>query len=128
MSRNTAQVYLEEKRRSFFDTITEEHREQTASLEQIAKETINETYREDDPSVADWFKDLVPSSAGVAEYVRELFPSARWIRRYNISWLMGDVIAGTWSTQFVIGSFTINTTKASLLALWSCHKLWLMRS
>jgi sodium-independent sulfate anion transporter 11 len=102
MNWNKAQAYLNEKRRSFFDTTTEERRKQTASLEQIARETINETYHEDDPSVAEWFKDLVPSSAGVAEYVRELFPSARWVRRYNKSWLVGDLIAGKYSAHFVV--------------------------
>lgn len=128
MSGSKAKAYFNEKRRSFFDTTSEERRKQTASLEQIARETINQTYHEDDPSVAEWFKDLVPSSAGVAEYVRELFPSAQWVRRYNVSWLAGDLIAGTSSTHFVVGSLAINTIKASLLALWLCHKLWRMRS
>ncbi|KAJ4368459.1 hypothetical protein N0V83_006816 [Neocucurbitaria cava] len=67
---------------------------QTASLEKIARETIGSTYLEEDPSVAEWFRGLVPSSRGVAEYVDELFPSARWVRRYNVSWLVGDAIAG----------------------------------
>jgi sodium-independent sulfate anion transporter 11 len=100
MSGNKVQAYLNEKRRSLFDTTTEERRKQTASLEQIARETINETYHEDDPSVAEWFKDLVPSSTGVAEYVCELFPSARWVRGYNKSWLVGDLIAGKYSSHF----------------------------
>ncbi|KAH7356096.1 sulfate transporter family-domain-containing protein [Pyrenochaeta sp. MPI-SDFR-AT-0127] len=67
---------------------------QTASLEQIARETIGATFLEEDPSVAEWFRELVPSSHGVTEYVRELFPSARWVRRYNVHWLVGDAIAG----------------------------------
>jgi sodium-independent sulfate anion transporter 11 len=68
--------------------------ENTASFEQIAKETMGETYLEEDPSVAEWFRGLVPSSHGVAEYVRELFPCAKWVRRYNLQWLLGDAIAG----------------------------------
>ncbi|CAO2655048.1 Nn.00g117810.m01.CDS01 [Neocucurbitaria sp. VM-36] len=67
---------------------------QTDSLEKIARETIGTTYLEEDPSVAEWFRDLVPSSHGVAEYVDDLFPSARWVRRYNVHWLVGDAIAG----------------------------------
>lgn len=68
--------------------------ENTASFEQIARETMGETYLEEDASVAEWFRDLVPSSHGVAEYVRELFPCAKWVRRYNLQWLLGDAIAG----------------------------------
>ncbi|KAH8724846.1 sulfate permease-like protein, partial [Phaeosphaeriaceae sp. PMI808] len=87
-------TYLAKKARSVFAVSSEEHRRHRVSLEQIARETINQTYQEDDPSVSEWFRDLVPSSAGVAEYVTELFPSAQWVRRYNVHWLMGDVIAG----------------------------------
>lgn len=94
MSVSKSTAYLNRKAKSFFDTTTEERRKQTASLEQIARETINQTYHEDDPSVAEWFRDLIPSSAGVAEYVSELFPSAHWVRRYNVQWLIGDLIAG----------------------------------
>jgi sodium-independent sulfate anion transporter 11 len=73
---------------------SEGRRKNTASMEQLARETIGQTYLEEDPSVAEWFRGLVPSSHGVAEYVKELFPSAQWIRRYNLHWLLGDVIAG----------------------------------
>jgi hypothetical protein len=88
-------VYVKNKTTAFFDSSSEESRKRTASLEQIARETINSTYHEDDPSVAEWFQGLVPSSADVAEYLSELFPSAQWIRRYNLHWLGGDIIAGT---------------------------------
>jgi sodium-independent sulfate anion transporter 11 len=77
-----------------FNTSSDQRRKTTTSLEQIARETINQTYCEDDPSVAEWFRDLVPSSAGVAEYVSEVFPAARWVRRYNARWLVGDLVAG----------------------------------
>jgi sodium-independent sulfate anion transporter 11 len=88
-------TYVKHKATAAFNSSLEESRKRTASLEQIARETINQTYHEDDPSVAEWFQGLVPSSAGIAEYVSELFPSAQWIRRYNMHWLGGDIIAGT---------------------------------
>jgi sodium-independent sulfate anion transporter 11 len=75
-------------------TFSEDRSKQTAALRQTANDTIGETYIEEDPSVAEWFREMVPSSQGVAEYVRELFPSARWMRRYNLHWLAGDAIAG----------------------------------
>jgi len=94
MSGSKLKTYLSRKATAAFNVSSEQRRKTTASLEQIARETINQTYCEDDPSVAEWFRGLVPSSAGVAEYVSELFPSARWVRRYNVPWLIGDVIAG----------------------------------
>lgn len=94
MSESKLKMYLSKKATAVFSASSEERRKHTASLEQIARETINQTYQEDDPSVSEWFRGLVPSSAGVAEYVSELFPSAQWVRRYNVHWLVGDVIAG----------------------------------
>jgi sodium-independent sulfate anion transporter 11 len=96
MSAAKVRTYLGHKANALFHSSPEEQErhKQTASLEQIARETINSTYHEDDPSVAEWFQGLVPSSAGVAEYVSELFPSAQWVRRYNIHWLTGDLVAG----------------------------------
>ncbi|TDL27441.1 high affinity sulfate permease [Rickenella mellea] len=42
-----------------------------------------------------WFSnlevDLKQDSIG---YVKSVFPIARWIRRYNLGWLSGDVVAG----------------------------------
>ncbi|KAH7088757.1 sulfate permease-like protein [Paraphoma chrysanthemicola] len=94
MSGSKIKTYLSKKATTAFGISSQERSRKTASLEQIARETINQTYHEDDPSVAEWFRGLVPSSAGVAEYVTELFPSAQWVRRYNVHWLVGDVIAG----------------------------------
>lgn len=97
MSGNKLKIYLSEKATNAFSTssYTKRRQRKTASLEQIARETINQTYCEEDPSVTEWFQGLVPSSSGVAEYVSELFPSAQWVRRYNLHWLAGDLIAGT---------------------------------
>src|SRR5437868_1062583 len=36
------------------------------------------------------------------KYVESLFPIARWIGRYNTSWLYGDVIAGLTAGAVVI--------------------------
>ena len=77
-----------------FPTFAEDRSAQTETLKNVAHETIGETYIEEDPSVADWFRECLPTSQDAAEYVRELFPSARWIRRYNLHWLAGDAIAG----------------------------------
>jgi sodium-independent sulfate anion transporter 11 len=79
-------------------TFSEDRSAQTTSLKSIAHDTFGETYIEEDPSVAEWFRECIPTSHGAAEYVRELFPSARWLRRYNLHWLAGDAIAGMHKT------------------------------
>lgn len=86
----------------FLPTFSEDRSAQRTSLKDIAHETVGETYIEEDPSVAEWFREFIPTSHGVAEYVRELFPSAQWLRRYNSHWLAGDAIAGMYRT---LGSF-----------------------
>jgi sodium-independent sulfate anion transporter 11 len=95
-------AYLIGKAAETFNASSTKRSQHKSSLEQIARDTINQTYIEDDPSVAEWFCDLVPSSAGIAEYVHELFPSVQWMRRYNLHWLMGDVIAGMSSPNYCI--------------------------
>ncbi|CAA9961975.1 Sulfate permease protein [Pyrenophora teres f. maculata] len=78
----------------FLPTFAENSDARAASFANIAHDTIGDTYIEEDPSVLEWFRELVPTSQGVADYARGLFPSARWIRRYNVHWLTGDAIAG----------------------------------
>ena len=65
-------------------------------LEKRARDFIDpaEIYLEDEPSIAEWLKDLVPTGAGVAQYSQSLFPPISWLKRYNASWLLGDMIAG----------------------------------
>ncbi|KAH7016777.1 sulfate transporter family-domain-containing protein [Ilyonectria destructans] len=65
-------------------------------LDERAKKALApaDIYLEDEPSVAEWFKELAPSKAGAIQYVQNLFPFATWISRYGLNWLLGDVIAG----------------------------------
>lgn len=83
---------------------SEDRSAQTATLTDIANETIGESFIEEDPSVAEWFRSFVPTSSAVAEYIREVFPSARWIRRYNLHWLVGDAIAGKCSRYYELSA------------------------
>jgi sodium-independent sulfate anion transporter 11 len=52
------------------------------------------SFVEDEPHVKDALLALIPTPAGVARYVKSLFPFLSWIFHYNFSWLLGDVIAG----------------------------------
>ncbi|PGH18638.1 hypothetical protein AJ79_00417 [Helicocarpus griseus UAMH5409] len=53
-----------------------------------------DTYVEEEPSSAEWLRDLVPTSHEVVQYFINLFPFLRWITRYNLQWLIGDLVAG----------------------------------
>jgi sodium-independent sulfate anion transporter 11 len=62
--------------------------------ESNTKENDMETYNEEDPTVCQWLKDAVPSVTDVKTYTLSLFPCINWIPRYNLQWLIGDVVAG----------------------------------
>ena len=51
-------------------------------------------YTEDEPSSADWLREQLPNSREVVQYIAKLFPFTGWILRYNVQWLMGDLVAG----------------------------------
>jgi sodium-independent sulfate anion transporter 11 len=53
-----------------------------------------ERYSEQDPSIRDFIHEHWPTGSGVAKYIRSLFPFLSWIFHYNLTWLLGDFIAG----------------------------------
>jgi sodium-independent sulfate anion transporter 11 len=53
-----------------------------------------DSYIEDEPRVADWFKSVIPGRKAVVQYFIDLFPFLKWITRYNAQWFMGDLVAG----------------------------------
>lgn len=53
-----------------------------------------DTYVEDEPSAIDWIRELVPERSFYLRYLRSLFPFTTWIMRYNVQWLIGDLVAG----------------------------------
>ncbi|GAB1204100.1 hypothetical protein APSETT445_002749 [Aspergillus pseudonomiae] len=52
------------------------------------------SYLEPEPTSAEWLKEICPSWAQVGSYFYRLFPFLSWITRYNLQWLLGDMIAG----------------------------------
>ncbi|KAK0627536.1 sulfate transporter family-domain-containing protein [Immersiella caudata] len=58
-------------------------------------------FLEEEVSTRDWLRSLFPTGAGVAAYLRELFPFLGWIFHYNLTWLLGDLIAGV-TVGFVV--------------------------
>ncbi|KAL2184577.1 sulfate permease [Thermothelomyces heterothallicus CBS 203.75] len=52
------------------------------------------TFVEEPPHVLEYLNDLIPSRKEVYDYILSLFPFLSWIGRYNLQWLIGDLVAG----------------------------------
>ncbi|OAP54679.1 hypothetical protein AYL99_11127 [Fonsecaea erecta] len=53
-----------------------------------------DSYIEEEPRTIDWIREIVPSGGDMLYYFRSLFPFTHWILRYNVQWLIGDLVAG----------------------------------
>ncbi|KAF2259693.1 sulfate permease [Lojkania enalia] len=53
-----------------------------------------DTYVEQEPTVAEWLRGIIPSGQDIIHYIFRLFPFLQWITRYNSQWLIGDLVAG----------------------------------
>lgn len=53
-----------------------------------------DTYVEQEPTTLDWIVELAPERQEIGRYFYSLFPFLRWIGRYNVQWLTGDLVAG----------------------------------
>ncbi|KAI9835163.1 MAG: hypothetical protein M1819_002533 [Sarea resinae] len=53
-----------------------------------------DTYVEEEPTSEEWLRDTLPSPQALLHYLYSLFPFTHWIGRYNLTWLVGDLIAG----------------------------------
>jgi hypothetical protein len=51
-------------------------------------------YEEPEPTVGEWLRSLVPAKGSPLRYVRSIFLFAQWLPRYNLTWLLGDSVAG----------------------------------
>ena len=52
---------------------------------------------EREPTVQEFFAELMPSLHDVGRYVYNLFPFIHWIGKYNLTWAAGDIIAGEYT-------------------------------
>lgn len=76
--------------------VDERYAYQPDDLDRRARDVLcpADIYVEEEPTVAEFLHELLPTRHGVAGYVQSLFPAATWISRYNVRWLLGDGIAG----------------------------------
>lgn len=74
----------------------ERYEQQPADMDKMAHEMLDpaDIFTEQEPSVGEFIRELAPTRAGAARYIEGLFPSASWLRRYCLQWLLGDCIAG----------------------------------
>ena len=66
--------------------------------ESIYSVSSAETFVEEEPRTIDWIRETIPSGASLRRYGYGLFPFTHWITRYNLQWLIGDLVAGTTSS------------------------------
>jgi hypothetical protein len=75
--------------------------ENTAQNEIFAAEAPHD-YIDPEPTVREWLKEAAPTARGVLEYLRSTFPFTQWILGYNLTWLIGDLIAGKWLNVYIL--------------------------
>ncbi|KAI1734614.1 sulfate permease [Xylaria scruposa] len=51
-------------------------------------------YYETEPTVKEYLFEHRPTLTGIGRYLYSLFPFLNWIFHYNLTWLLGDLIAG----------------------------------
>lgn len=49
---------------------------------------------EREPTVGEFLAEIAPTLDGVGRYIYSLFPFIHWIGKYNVIWLIGDLVAG----------------------------------
>ncbi|KAK3400223.1 sulfate permease 2 [Sordaria brevicollis] len=59
------------------------------------------SFVESEPTAQDFLNEIRPTVQGTLTYLRELFPFINWIFHYNLTWLLGDFIAGV-TVGFVV--------------------------
>ncbi|KAF7714769.1 Sulfate transporter [Penicillium ucsense] len=52
------------------------------------------SYNEPEPTTIEWIQEVTPTGQQVVNYFINLFPFLQWIGRYNVQWLLGDLVAG----------------------------------
>lgn len=70
------------------------HKDTVTRGESLMSINTADTYVEEEPTVAEWFREITPSPKEFKLYLYSLFPFTHWIGRYNLQWLYGDLVAG----------------------------------
>ena len=71
-----------------------EPRDELTRGESVFSIQTADTFVEGQPTSAEWVREVLPSGHDLLVYARSLFPFTYWIGRYNVQWLLGDLVAG----------------------------------
>lgn len=63
-------------------------------LERRVRTNLSRTDVEKEPTTIEYVSQFKPTKSGATRYLRSLFPFWSWIFHYNLTWLLGDIIAG----------------------------------
>lgn len=72
----------------------EPYRDEVTRGESVFSVSSTDTFVEQPPSTLDLISEVVPTRHQVLEYIKSLFPFLHWITKYNLQWLIGDLVAG----------------------------------
>ena len=72
----------------------ENYEDRVTRGESIASALHADNYIDPDPSVRDWLRENFPSKHQAARFGISLLPCLDWLPRYNVTWLLGDLVAG----------------------------------
>ena len=73
---------------------TDSKLKEKVTLENEAKSAVVASYVEEEPSIKQWLLGMRPTKDGTRNYIGSIFPFTTWLPRFNLTWLLGDAIAG----------------------------------
>lgn len=96
----------------------------TTRGESVFSVSSADTFVEQEPSSAEWFRQIFPNFRQLGLWAYSLFPFVHWIDRYNVQWLYGDLVAGESFSQLPIGFDCSSRShqESRLAALWSPNR------
>lgn len=62
--------------------------------ESVFSVSTADTYVEQEPTTLEWILQTLPGPRTFINWAARLFPFTHWIDRYNVNWLVGDLVAG----------------------------------
>ena len=72
----------------------ESYQDRVTRGESIAEANHATSYIDREPSVTEWVSEHIPTGKDLKEFGLSLFPFVDWLPRYNLTWFIGDLVAG----------------------------------
>lgn len=73
---------------------TDLQKEKASRGESVFTVDSADTYVEVEPTAGEWLREFTPGVRDALRYFSKLFPFTHWLHRYNVQWLIGDLVAG----------------------------------